>query len=59
MFKRKGENLLHFHKITHYTIKKAIFFVGFMEKKCVEHKMFFFVPVTFNVKHLHSDKFCE
>jgi hypothetical protein len=34
MFKRKGENLLHFYKIIHYAIKKAICLFGLWKQVC-------------------------
>jgi hypothetical protein len=58
MFKRKGRNLLHFYKIIHYTIKKAICLLGLWKKKCVEHKMFF-SPCNLQCKTLRSEKFSE
>jgi hypothetical protein len=58
MFKRKRESLLHFHKIIHYTIKKAICLLGLWKKSVLSIKCFF-PPVTFNVKRLRSDKFSE
>ena len=42
MLKRKGENLLHFHKIIYYTIKKSNLFVGLMEKSVLSVKCVFF-----------------
>jgi hypothetical protein len=49
MFIRKGENLLHFHKIIHYRFKKqGFFFVGIVEKSVLSIKCVF-IPGTYIV----------